>query len=769
MSATLPITAPTPTGTSTVTDPCRWFGTALILVGVCARALSPFSDLPHWDMDPLVVSSPSSGLGPAGLMALDVVIGVGAAMVLVATWLRREPVSRDAVGVVGCMIAAVAWHGWRSNVGTIDDQYLGAAWCGGLVAAVALAQACRDERVRLGVGACLLGVIAGLCLKGLVQLGVEHPAMVEEFRRNKEAIFAAHRWAADSPMARSFERRVMQAEPTAWFALANVFGSLAAAGAVALGALALECLRRNARSMAAWVGGAAGFCGLMGVLSGSKGSLVVLALGIGVTGLVLARKKCPKPPMLAAVVLACIAAPIGAVIARSAVGERIGELSLLFRGMYWAGAARMIADQPFVGVGPGGFQSAFMLYKPALCPEDVRSAHNLFIDWTATLGLAGFAASMLVVAWTVRAIVGAHDDRDRPAPEIGPLRPPLRLALGVGAACTVLTAWLEMHASSALDAGVRVMLLGGWALVAWVVIRAGRIGPIRPALALGSLTLIVQSQVEVTATWPTSAPLALALLGAAAPSEIAWGAPPPHRGERVAAALAPVLLVLASVALLVRGVMPALRWEHELGEAADLVAPLAELRGVPAQEQPAVLSAALRRQVPPDAASVEAARDELSRVRTTAAAESLERAWTHQPGDWRTGRELSRLLTALSMLRGADPGLAARATGVAERAASLPTRRSGAAVWAATVWQSIPAPDRMKADAWLLEARERDPYNPSLAYQLAQLAADTGRPDAARERAREALRLQDQARLDPVGRGLSDSQLARLRGWAGVP
>lgn len=765
MTAPHSLTRARPPAPTPAADACRWLGAALVLVGVCARAITPFAELPYWDMDPLVMSSPTIGLGPAGLMALDAVIALGAVLIFAGAALAREAIGRLSLLVVGAFAAAVAWHGWHSPVGTLLDQYIGASWAGALLGALALAQACRDPRIRAGVVACLLGLIVALCVKGAVQLAIEHPATVEEFGRNKGAIFAAHNWAADSPMARAFERRVLQAEPTGWFALANVFGSFAGAGAVTFAALAFSCMRRRARDAALPVAGAAVACAAMALLSGSKGSLAALALGLVVVGVVFTRR-CPTRRVLVGLALACIAAPIGAVLVRTLIGERLGELSLLFRGMYWQGAARMVAQVPLVGVGPGGFQAAFSVLKPPLCPEDVRSAHNVLVDWWSTLGLAGFAAGAVVVAWAVRAVAAVRDDRDGPGPDIGPLRPALRLALGVSAACVVLGAYLEMHGSAPLAAATRVGVLVAWALAAWAVARAGLACSLRPALAVGALTLLVQSQVEVTIVWPSSAALALALLAGAAPGPKAGtGA----RAGPLNGVLAAVFAATAGVLLVAFGVIPAAQWERELAEGARLVSPLPEVRAAPADKLAEFLSLELARPVAGDTASIEAARNELSRVRIAAAAEALARAWAHQPSDWRTGRELSGLLITLAQIPGSDPRAAARATEAAERGASLATGRSGAAVWAATVLLSIPNPDRDRADAWLVKARERDPYNPSLAYQLARVAADRGQRDAARERAREALRLQDLARLDPVGRGLGAAQLAQLRAWAADP
>ena len=97
---------------------------------------------------------------------------------------------------------------------------------------------------------------------------------------------------------------------------------------------------------------------------------------------------------------AIIAAALLAVIARGLVGERIGELSLLFRWFYMQGATHIFADHWLLGVGPADFKDAYMIAKPATSPEDVSSPHSILLDWVATLGLGGLAWCVLFLVWS---------------------------------------------------------------------------------------------------------------------------------------------------------------------------------------------------------------------------------------------------------------------------------------------------------------------------------------------------------------------------------
>ena len=47
----------------------------------------------------------------------------------------------------------------------------------------------------------------------------------------------------------------------------------------------------------------------------------------------------------------------------------------------------MFTSSPLVGVGPDGFQDAYLQFKPVRSPEDVASAHSMTVDWLASIGV----------------------------------------------------------------------------------------------------------------------------------------------------------------------------------------------------------------------------------------------------------------------------------------------------------------------------------------------------------------------------------------------
>ena len=58
---------------------------------------------------------------------------------------------------------------------------------------------------------------------------------------------------------------------------------------------------------------------------------------------------------------------------------------------------RVFGDHALTGVGPDGFQQAYLFAKNPLSPEEVSSPHSILFDWLSTLGVAGLAWGALLV------------------------------------------------------------------------------------------------------------------------------------------------------------------------------------------------------------------------------------------------------------------------------------------------------------------------------------------------------------------------------------
>lgn len=154
-----------------------------------------------------------------------------------------------------------------------------------------------------------------------------------------------------------------------WRTVLALAGALLAAGAAATfsrgGALALGCAAgwlvvRRAVSMRA--------------VAATVGGLAVIGLG--------------------AVVFA------GPVLDR-ALAEKsyIAATNVDTRELRWQAAARMLADHPLLGVGPGGFRSEYAAAsRNAEIDEQSPVAHNIYLEIGAELGLPGLACFLGAVA-----------------------------------------------------------------------------------------------------------------------------------------------------------------------------------------------------------------------------------------------------------------------------------------------------------------------------------------------------------------------------------
>ncbi|MHC4187356.1 MAG: O-antigen ligase family protein [Planctomycetota bacterium] len=74
-----------------------------------------------------------------------------------------------------------------------------------------------------------------------------------------------------------------------------------------------------------------------------------------------------------------------------------GGNSMLVRWQYWTSTAKMIADYPLTGVGPGNFSFYFTHYKYPGAIESVADPHNLFLSFLAQYGLLGLLAILLLL------------------------------------------------------------------------------------------------------------------------------------------------------------------------------------------------------------------------------------------------------------------------------------------------------------------------------------------------------------------------------------
>jgi O-antigen ligase len=83
-------------------------------------------------------------------------------------------------------------------------------------------------------------------------------------------------------------------------------------------------------------------------------------------------------------------------------GELPGGNSMLVRWQYWQASAKMYAENPLTGVGPGNFVYFYPHYKTPAALESVSDPHNFLLavlTQYGPLGLAGFLLMILLPLW----------------------------------------------------------------------------------------------------------------------------------------------------------------------------------------------------------------------------------------------------------------------------------------------------------------------------------------------------------------------------------
>lgn len=804
-------------------------GLVVMLISAFLRATVGFEPMPGWDLDPTVVDAPSAGLRPAELLILDTLVFAAAAFVLLGEALRGRGINLTwcVLAVIGCV--GVGLHALAIHGGSLDDLRIGSGWAAAIVGGLAAAHACRDPGVRIFTLAALIGFVGLIAAKGTVQFTFEHDLTVETFEANREAIFQARGWLEDSAAARAYEHRLRQREATGWFALANAVASVAAATFVALvgwGIIAARDARSSVRRLpngfAALIVIGAVIAAALVAMAGAKGGFAAATLGL----LLLAcgwihKARCrsavltstkPHDASEAAqalnqsvpfrrlyeagpwiVAAGILVFPILAIVLRGVIGERIGELSLLFRWFYISTATRIFVENPMLGVGPSGFQRAYMLLKPAISPEDVQSPHSLTFDYLATLGVFGMAWIGLVLMWLagVARHVLAPLPVERRSGRSGPGIPSLLVVVIVP---LVIGVMLETPAQNLFEF-LLSLITRGVGLLAWIGIAAGILALLRErpeatwCIAPAAIALAAHGQVEMTPIWTGSGAWFMLVLAAA-------GAPEVGQDDRRARFVPSVVLAMAAVGMAALIVPRVITWQASLLRAASLVRPIQEFESrraalelgrtdprFPGDSWPRFVGDLARRTNSEPARSPNDMIEQLAALRAAVAMSAMtEFVFTASPAfptHTRTMTEASRL--ALSILvhlhqdraptqerLWAHEGLE---LALAYEAATSPEAGASEWVWLATVCLTRHAhtgrEDLLRQGLEALQrAAELDPHGLPIRLRLMDTYLGLGNLEEAARWARETLIANEKARLDPR-KVLSETELERVRRVAG--
>ena len=678
-----------------------------------------------------------------------------------ATALRISKVSISAFASILLLAGSLAASVLHRD---FDDLVIASGWIGAVTTGFALYHLCSIQSIRSFALAALFGGIAAMTLKGLSQHFIEHPASVDMFLSNKQAVFDAQGWSADSAMARSYERRIMQSEATGWFGISNILATFGACATVYFGTLVATALRNKSTRAEIHPLVIALMCSVATLaLTQSKGGAV--ACGVGLFACVVYSTFSTRlAPISVRLLLPSVAALSLAFIGlRWIIGERLGELSLLFRGFYIEAAIRIFLEHP-LGVGPGGFKDAYLLLKNPLSPEDVASPHSVFFDWISTLGVFGFAWCALVISW----LSAARETSTAPSSDDAALSVrPVFLVLALPA---LFGAIIERAGATPEAFVVRLGSIFLGLVIALAVLRASKKANL--IATVGAIAvLIAHAQIELTPTSTTSAPWFFALLGALCATTNQSAKPSRASPYIVSVACVPILFALPSV----------LSWERSLSIAwlsvRDLPELLARRNQLASSNDPRPdrrlaidlyedLESKLGRAPRPAENLGRSIDEDLKELRINSlkfATKHLDAAWRAQPTHFETLRALSRVSLEAEMSGTVIPSSAGYAKEL--EAFAKRTQRATAWAWLAVIRQSSGAPAADIVAAWS-SAHAVAPYDPVFALNRALSAHKAGDPSAAKF-ASEALKIDELQRLDPLRR-LREAEIAELRAISGL-
>ena len=491
---------------------------AAIVVAASARVLIAFSPTLIFDMDPAIDASPFIGATPAESVLLDALAFGSAAWLLLRRMLSANTIGWNWIVIALACIPAIMvalFHGVRDA----EQLWRGSTWVAGIAIALALTAqngGMSATFLRRMIVASLAGIAVVLCVRGVAQLTSEHISNVQYYTANRDAFLRSQGWLPNSPQTLSYERRLFQNEATGWLGFANVFATVAAGSAVLMANIAIG---RGVIAARSWLWFCTVLCAGLVITSGSKGGVSALALGL-VVSIVARRWSALARPLLVALPIIAVCG----IILRGMIGLQWGEQSLLFRWYYIVGAVKTVLSSPWIGVGPAGFQSSFVQFRPIECVEEVVSAHGAFADWMIAFGLAGFGLVLLqlILAWwsapnsPAKSCIASEELRSTPMVGV------VELSIAAVVLSSIVSIVFEAPTLDSMGYVWRFAGLAAGSVTTWAVVKimdTGKVSADR-AVAIGlcgiAAVVLTHGQIDMVFWLPGSALWAWLVLGIAA-------------------------------------------------------------------------------------------------------------------------------------------------------------------------------------------------------------------------------------------------------------
>ncbi len=507
----------------------KWIAVVGVAVLPVVRCLVVFtSDVP-WDLQEVLTPDKTGALGPGATALFDWLGMLTLFLAVVASILLGSWVHTGALALWALGVAVSFYHGLINA----DALRFGGNWVGGTALGLAALHVADTRKTRNLLISILVALLFALGVKALFQVTIEHERDVAFYEQNKESIIARYGWKPGEVEQLRFENRLLRNEAKGVFGLTNVFASVVMGlTAVSMGVLwsAFRPARRKT-GLPAICGGLTALGLTTLVLTRSRGGLAALGIALAVAFFAwLVSRYRPQRAIWAVAGFFPPAAVMGVLIVSGAIGtpQKSGrDLALLLRAWHLSTASTIWYDHPIVGIGPGGFQEAFMVFKNPLSPENVKDPHNVLAAWVSMLGLGGIAWSVLLgwLLWRISletsdAIRGSHSggrgDLKEGDPPIDP--PSATPFLAVSLIIFLVQYW----AQSSLMTGWNTLLWFasaiGFLLVGLILTRSGFTAawPVQLGLFAGALGLFVHNQVEMAITNTMAGPVLMVIVGLAA-------------------------------------------------------------------------------------------------------------------------------------------------------------------------------------------------------------------------------------------------------------
>jgi hypothetical protein len=754
-------------------DKLAWLGTMVIALLCLSRAMVEHDPFPWWSSDPFVFSPPITGLTPRWALLFNAVLMGSAAVTLWAHLNRGFSISKLDAVLIALGLGAISYHMFIDLERTLDASTIGAVVC--VLVTISSAHTLRGG-IRV-LSAAILTMPMMLVCVGLYEVYVSHPETLRIYEQTRDSFLAARGWSEGSFEALSYERRLRNPEPLAWFGLTNVFASFVAAGAAALFTLAISHWKNDRNRAGLFAMG--GFVCAFGVfLCASKGGYALLLVGLLLGAMITLSPT--KRLNGKAIIALCVVVLLGLTI-RGFIGESLGERSLLFRSQYLAGSINIWLENPLLGAGPGMFQEQYTLLKPELSPEDVATPHSVWFAWLATLGLGGIALITHLIRSIASTSIQSGDDFIEPSSTEWTSW--TKLALVLTAIPMLFSLRMQDAVLSAAELGPLMIGLMLWITSAVVFVRLKLSeSQIRTAVFVFASVLMIHAMIEVTGTLIVSAPLWALGLGLCIKTKKS------AIHTKTATLITLLAITVSTVIALVRWV-DFNRWEQNLHLGAREASSIAQIHSAlnaleysqtpqnDIQQISQMLSGLIDQPVSASFDSIIPALNQAEFVARTQSIDRLDLSLAARPTHSPTRIAISQQLLWLASLN-QSLGYDAQATQYWDRATGLFENGlfdTKAERWASSIWAGRVSafPDAPERDVWLrtsfLHAQQAfsgTPHDSKLALRLMELAIELDETESARSWAQEAVDIHQRMRLDPL-RGLNPSELGRAKAILG--